>query len=93
MAITRESACLSPFVGLKNAGLVVSNSSTLVSMVDFAQWRNGVDTQLICGAGGFDRTDRHRSSSYKECKGFDSLGNCSGHSGRNPSGSDKAVCL
>lgn len=37
-------------VGLKNAGLVVGNPSTLVSMVDFAQWRNGADTELICGA-------------------------------------------
>ena len=37
-------------IGLKNAGLVVSNPSTLVSMVDFAQWRNGENTALICGA-------------------------------------------
>ena len=31
-------------------GIGLFNPSTLVSMVDFAQWRNGVDTQLICGA-------------------------------------------
>ena len=50
MAITPGIGLFITIVGLKNAGLVVSNPSTLVSMVDFAQWRNGVDTQLICGA-------------------------------------------
>lgn len=50
MAITPGIGLFITIVGLKNAGLVVSNPSTLVSMVDFAQWRSGVDTQLICGA-------------------------------------------
>ena len=36
-------------IGLKNAGIVVSNPATLVSMVDFAQWRSGENTELICG--------------------------------------------
>ena len=38
-------------IGLKNAGLVVSNPSTLVSMVDFAQWRSeDGNMALVCGA-------------------------------------------
>ncbi len=38
-------------IGLKNSGLVVSNSATLVSMVDFAQWLvPGADTSGICSA-------------------------------------------
>lgn len=38
-------------VGLKNCGLVVSNSATLVSMVDFAQWQNpDADLTAIRGA-------------------------------------------
>lgn len=49
-AITPGIGLFITIVGLKNAGIVVGNSSTLVSMVDFAQWRNGENTELICGA-------------------------------------------
>ena len=38
-------------IGLKNSGLVVSNPSTLVSLVDFSQWRTpGADLSGLCGA-------------------------------------------
>lgn len=38
-------------IGLKNAGLVVANSATFVSLVDFAQWRvEGADTSVLRGA-------------------------------------------
>ena len=38
-------------IGLKNAGLVVGNQATLVSMVDFSQWRSeDGNVTLICGA-------------------------------------------
>lgn len=38
-------------IGLKNAGLVVANPATLVSLVDFAQWQTeGVDLVPIFGA-------------------------------------------
>ena len=50
MAITPGIGLFITIIGLKNAGIVVSNPSTLVSMVDFAQWRNGGNTELICGA-------------------------------------------
>ena len=50
LAITPGIGLFITIIGLKNAGLVVSNPSTLVSMVDFAQWRNGENTELICGA-------------------------------------------
>ena len=50
MAITPGIGLFITIIGLKNAGIVVSNPATLVSMVDFAQWRNGGNTELICGA-------------------------------------------
>lgn len=50
LAITPGIGLFITIIGLKNAGLVVSNPATLVSMVDFAQWRNGENTELICGA-------------------------------------------
>ncbi|MCC2256266.1 NCS2 family permease [Ruminococcus sp. CLA-AA-H200] len=38
-------------IGLKNSGLVVSNSSTLISLVDFSQWRTeGADLSVLSGA-------------------------------------------
>lgn len=38
-------------IGLKNAGLVVANPATFVSLVDFAQWRvEGADTSVLRGA-------------------------------------------
>lgn len=38
-------------IGLKNAGLVVGNDATFVSLVDFAQWRvEGADTSVLRGA-------------------------------------------
>lgn len=38
-------------IGLKNAGLVVANPATFVSLVDFAQWRvEGADTTVLRGA-------------------------------------------
>ena len=49
MAITPGIGLFITIIGLKNSGLVVGNSATLVSMVDFAQWRNGGNTELICG--------------------------------------------
>lgn len=51
MAITPGIGLFITIIGLKNSGLVVGNSATLVSMVDFAQWRSeGGDVSLICGA-------------------------------------------
>lgn len=50
LAITPGIGLFITIIGLKNAGLVVSNPATLVSMVDFAQWRNGENIELICGA-------------------------------------------
>lgn len=51
LAITPGIGLFITIIGLKNAGLIVSNSATLVSMVDFAQWQNeGADMALICGA-------------------------------------------
>lgn len=39
-AITPGIGLFITIIGLKNSGLVVGNPTTLVSMVDFAQWRN-----------------------------------------------------
>jgi len=39
-AITPGIGLFITIIGLKNSGLVVGNSATLVSMVDFAQWQN-----------------------------------------------------
>ena len=51
MAITPGIGLFITIIGLKNAGLVVSNNVTLVSMVDFAQWRtDSGNITLICGA-------------------------------------------
>lgn len=51
MAITPGIGLFITIIGLKNAGLVVGNSATLVSMVDFAQWRSEEgNITLICGA-------------------------------------------
>ena len=51
MAITPGIGLFITIIGLKNAGLVVGNSATLVSMVDFAQWRSADgNIPLICGA-------------------------------------------
>ena len=50
-AITPGIGLFITIIGLKNAGLIVSNEATLVSMVDFAKWRTeGADMTLICGA-------------------------------------------
>lgn len=51
LAITPGIGLFITIIGLKNAGLVVSNPSTLVSMVDFAQWRSeDGNVTMICGA-------------------------------------------
>ena len=51
MAITPGIGLFITIIGLKNAGLVVGNDATLVSMVDFAQWRSeDGNITLICGA-------------------------------------------
>ena len=51
MAITPGIGLFITIIGLKNAGLVVGNSATLVSMVDFAQWRSADgNIPLTCGA-------------------------------------------
>lgn len=50
-AITPGIGLFITIVGLKNCGLVVGNSSTLVSMVDFAQWQiPGADLTAVKGA-------------------------------------------
>ncbi len=50
-AITPGIGLFITIIGLKNSGLVIGNSSTLVSMVDFAQWRNpDADTAPLLGA-------------------------------------------
>lgn len=50
-AITPGIGLFITIIGLKNAGLVVSNPATLVSMVDFAQWRSkDADNTLLLGA-------------------------------------------
>lgn len=51
MAITPGIGLFITIIGLKNAGLVVGNQATLVSMVDFSQWRSeDGNVTLICGA-------------------------------------------
>lgn len=51
MAITPGIGLFITIIGLKNSGLVVGNSATLVSLVDFAKWQlpDG-DMNLIMGA-------------------------------------------
>ena len=50
-AITPGVGLFITIIGLKNSGLVVSNESTLVALVDFSQWRvPGADTDGMCGA-------------------------------------------
>ncbi len=50
-AITPGVGLFITIIGLKNAGLVVANSATLVSMVDFSQWRSkDADLTVIGGA-------------------------------------------
>lgn len=50
-AITPGVGLFITIVGLKNSGLVISNSSTLVSLVDFSVWRTpGADLSGMCGA-------------------------------------------
>jgi len=50
-AITPGIGLFITIIGLKNSGLVVGNSSTLVSMVDFAQWQvPGADLTAARGA-------------------------------------------
>ena len=47
MAITPGIGLFITIIGLKNSGLVVGNSATLVSMVDFAQWKDEEDDVVI----------------------------------------------
>ena len=50
-AITPGIGLFITIIGLKNSGLVISNPSTLVSMVDFAVWRTpGADTSGLRSA-------------------------------------------
>ena len=50
-AVTPGVGLFITIIGLKNSGLVVSNPSTLVSLVDFSQWRTpGADLSGLCGA-------------------------------------------
>lgn len=50
-AVTPGVGLFITIIGLKNSGLVVSNESTLVSLVDFSQWRTpGADVSGLCGA-------------------------------------------
>ncbi len=50
-AITPGIGLFITIIGLKNSGIVVSNSSTLVSMVDFSLWRvEGADTTALRSA-------------------------------------------
>lgn len=50
-AITPGVGLFITIIGLKNAGLVIANSATLVGMVDFSKWRTGdADMALIGGA-------------------------------------------
>ena len=49
-AITPGIGLFITIIGLKNAGIVISNSATLVSLVDFSKWRSGADMVLINGA-------------------------------------------
>lgn len=49
-AITPGIGLFITIVGLKNSGLVVTNSSTLVAMIDFAQWKNPENLDAILAA-------------------------------------------
>ena len=49
-AITPGICLFITIIGLKNAGIVISNPATLVSLVDFSKWRSGADMVLINGA-------------------------------------------
>ena len=49
-AITPGIGLFITIIGLKNAGVVISNPATLVSLVDFSKWRSGADMVLINGA-------------------------------------------
>ena len=50
-AITPGIGLFIAIIGLQNSGIVVGNEATLISMVDFSQWRNpDFDTQIIMGA-------------------------------------------
>lgn len=49
-AITTGIGLFITIIGLKNAGIVISNPATLVSLVDFSKWRSGADMVLINGA-------------------------------------------
>ena len=51
MAITPGIGLFITIIGLKNAGIIISNPATLVSLVDFSQWKlEGADMMLINGA-------------------------------------------
>ena len=49
-AITPGIGLFLTIIGLKNAGIIISNPATLVSLVDFSKWRSGADMVLINGA-------------------------------------------
>lgn len=50
-AVTPGVGLFITIIGLKNSGLVISSESTLVSLVDFSQWRTpGADLSGLCGA-------------------------------------------
>lgn len=49
-AITPGIGLFITIIGLKNAGIVISNPATLVSLVDFSKWRSSADMVLINGA-------------------------------------------
>ena len=49
-AITPGIGLFITIIGLKNAGIVISNPATLESLVDFSKWRSGADMVLINGA-------------------------------------------
>ena len=49
-AITPGIGLFITIIGLKNAGIIISNPATLVSLVDFSKWRSGADMVLIKGA-------------------------------------------
>jgi len=50
LAITPGVGLFITILGLKNGGLVVGNPSTLVSLVQFSQWKDGGDSQAVIGA-------------------------------------------
>ena len=49
-AITPGIGLFITIIGLKNAGIIISNPAKLVSLVDFSKWRSGADMVLINGA-------------------------------------------